>query len=336
MSGKKTWVVTGGAGFIGANLVRVLHEQRPDVRIVVVDKLTYAGNRAYVEDLIDGDRVIFEQVDIADADEVERVFATWAPTGVFHLAAESHVDRSITGPSPFIETNIVGTFTLLEAARRHWIDAGNTGRFLHVSTDEVFGDLGPDDPAFTEETPYHPSSPYSASKAASDHLAYAWHRTYGLDVVITNCSNNFGPYQYPEKLIPVIIRNIRDGKPLPVYGDGTNVRDWLYVVDHAEAILRAFEAGQSGRSYNVGTQNEWQNIRLVELLCDLVDDELGRSGSRNLIHFVTDRPGHDRRYAIDSTRTQAELDWHPRFTFEQALRETVKWYLANFAAFWEI
>lgn len=333
---RKTWVVTGGAGFIGANLVRVIAQSRPDVRVVVLDKLTYAGNRAYVEDLIDGERVVFEQVDIVDSSEVERVFATWSPTGVFHLAAESHVDRSISGPRPFIDTNIVGTYTLLEAARKHWVEAGVAGRFLHVSTDEVFGDLGPTDPAFTEETPYRPSSPYSASKAASDHLAHAWHRTFGLDVVITNCSNNFGPYQYPEKLIPVIIRNLRDRAPLPVYGDGSNVRDWLYVVDHAEALVRAFEAGVSGRSYNIGTQNEWTNLALVELLCDIVDEELGTKDSRSLIRFVGDRPGHDRRYAIDSTRTQRELGWSPRFTFDAAIRETVRWYAEHFGVFWKI
>lgn len=332
----ETWIVTGGAGFIGTNVVRTLRTARPHVRLVVLDKLTYAGNREYLADIIDGDHVYFEQADIADADAVERIFATYAPTGVFHLAAESHVDRSIEGPRAFIDTNILGTFTLLEAARRHWIVAGKKGRFLHVSTDEVYGDLGPEDPAFTEDTPYRPSSPYSSSKAASDHLVHAWHRTYGLDVVITNCSNNFGPYQYPEKLIPVIIRNIRDRKELPVYGDGSNVRDWLYVVDHAEALLRAFEVGQSGRNYNIGTQNEWRNLELVELLCDLVDEETGSKDSRSLIRFVTDRPGHDRRYAIDSTRTQQELGWKARFPFKDALRETVRWYLQNFSTYWKM
>lgn len=335
-----TWLVTGGAGFIGSNLVHLLRRERPDVRLVVLDKLTYAGNRRYLEDVLDGEHVVLEQVDIADEDEVERVFATYTPTGVFHLAAESHVDRSIDGPRPFIDANIIGTYVLLEAARRHWINtpaaagAAPAGRFLHVSTDEVYGDLGPNDPAFTEETAYAPSSPYSASKAASDHLATAWGRTYGLDVVVTNCSNNFGPYQYPEKLIPVIIRNIRDRQPLPLYGDGSNVRDWLYVVDHAEALLTAFEKGVSGRNYNIGTQNEWTNRDLVELLCDLVDEALGTENSRALITYVRDRPGHDRRYAIDPTRTRDELGWRPRFGFDDAMRETVQWYLKNLNSIW--
>lgn len=333
---QKTWIVTGGAGFIGANLVHLLAQRRPDVRLIVVDKLTYAGNRGYLKGVEDGARVVFEQVDIADEAEVERLFVQYRPTGVFHLAAESHVDRSISGPRPFIDSNIIGTYVLLEAARRHWLERGVQGRFLHVSTDEVYGDLGPNDPAFTEETPYRPSSPYSASKAASDHLATAWHRTYGLDVVITNCSNNFGPFQYPEKLIPVVIRNIRDRKAIPLYGDGSNVRDWLYVVDHAEAILTAFEKGVSGRNYNIGTQNEWENKSLVELLCDLVDQQLGTTDSRALIEFVSDRPGHDRRYAIDPTRTKAELGWEPRFRFEEAMEQTVAWYLANLQPMWGV
>ena len=332
----KTWLITGGAGFIGSNLVHLLAEKRPEVRLIVIDKLSYAGNRRYIEDVIDDERVVFEQLDIADEAAIESVFIRYQPSGVFHLAAESHVDRSITGPRPFIDSNIVGTFVLLEAARRHWLEKSREGRFLHVSTDEVYGDLGPEDPAFTEETPYRPSSPYSASKAASDHLATAWHRTYGLDVVITNCSNNFGPYQYPEKLIPVIIRNIRDRKPLPLYGDGSNVRDWLYVVDHAEALLTAFEKGVSGRNYNIGTQNEWQNKPLVELLCDLVDERLGTKNSRELIEFVRDRPGHDRRYAIDPTRTRDELGWRPRFEFEDAMRHTVAWYLENLERIWGV
>lgn len=331
-----TWLVTGGAGFIGSNLVHLLRRERPDVRIIVLDKLTYAGNRRYLDAVLDGTHVVLEQVDIADEAAVERVFAAYAPTGVFHLAAESHVDRSIDGPRPFIDSNIIGTFVLLEAARRHWVNAGVAGRFLHVSTDEVYGDLGPLDAAFTEDTAYAPSSPYSASKAASDHLATAWGRTYGLDVVVTNCSNNFGPYQYPEKLIPVIIRNIRDGKPLPIYGDGTNVRDWLYVVDHAEALLTAFEKGQTGRNYNIGTQNEWTNIALVELLCDLVDEALGRENSRALITYVRDRPGHDRRYAIDPTRTHDELGWRPRFGFDEAMRSTVRWYLDHLDTLWGV
>ncbi len=322
-------LITGGAGFIGANLVRLLHDET-DAEIAVVDKLTYAGNKRYLDGLLD--HIEFYEEDIADADAVARIFDEFQPTGVLHLAAESHVDRSITGPAAFIETNIVGTFVLLDAARQHW--AEGEGRFLHVSTDEVFGSLG-DTGFFTEDTPYDPSSPYSASKASSDHLVRAYNRTYGLDVVLTNCSNNFGPYQYPEKLIPVIIRNIRDKKQLPVYGDGTNVRDWLYVEDHARAIWRVFEAGESGRSYNIGTQNEWQNIELVRLLCDLVDEALGREGSQELITFVTDRPGHDHRYAIDSSRIRDELGWEPQHTFEDAIRHTVHWYLENLGPIWD-
>ena len=330
----ETLFVTGGAGFIGANLVRLLHEQQPEATIVVLDKLTYAGNKAYLGELLEQGQVHFEQVDIASMPEVTRCFDAWKPTGVYHLAAESHVDRSISGPAAFVESNIVGTFTLLECARTLWTSP-EQGRFLHVSTDEVFGSLGPEG-AFDEETPYDPSSPYSASKAASDHLVRAYHRTYGLDAVLTNCSNNFGPYQYPEKLIPVIIRNIRDKKPLPVYGKGVNVRDWLYVEDHARALMQVFERGTSGRSYNIGTQNEWRNIDLVELLCDLVDEALGRpkGDGRKLITFVTDRPGHDARYAIDPTRIQTEIGWAPRIPFDQAIRHTVAWYLEHLGPIW--
>jgi dTDP-glucose 4,6-dehydratase len=324
-------LVTGGAGFIGANLVRLLHDET-SVEIAVVDKLTYAGNRRYLDGVLDD--ITFYEEDIADAVAVDRIFGEFQPDGVLHLAAESHVDRSITGPAAFVETNIVGTFILLEAARKYWVDGNGSGRFLHVSTDEVYGSLG-DDGYFTEDTPYDPSSPYSASKASSDHLVRAYHRTYGLDVVLTNCSNNFGPYQFPEKLIPVIIRNIRDQNPLPVYGDGTNVRDWLYVEDHARALWRAFEAGEAGRSYNIGTQNEWQNIELVRLLCDLVDDALGRDRtSQKLITFVTDRPGHDHRYAIDPSRMRDELGWEPQHSFEDAIQHTVEWYLENLEPIW--
>lgn len=329
-----TWIITGGAGFIGANLVHLLHRIRPDVRLVILDKLTYAGNRRYIRHLVDDERVILEIVDIANEPAVERIFSTYEPTGVFHLAAESHVDRSISGPRPFINTNIMGTFVLLEAARKHWEERGVDGRFLHVSTDEVYGDLGPNDPAFTETTAYKPSSPYSASKAASDHLAAAWHRTYGLDVVITNCSNNFGPYQFPEKLIPVIIRNIRDGKSLPIYGDGSNVRDWLYVEDHAHALLTAFEQGTPGGNYNIGTQNELTNLELVQCLCDITDQLRGTQGARELITFVTDRAGHDRRYAIDPTHTQKSLGWKPQHSFEEALTSTVSWYLEHLQSMW--
>ena len=260
MTTSPRYLITGGAGFIGSNLVHMLREREPDADITVVDKLTYAGNKTYLREHLDAIR--FEEVDIADASAVTSLFEDVRPTGIFHLAAESHVDRSITGPEAFITSNIMGTFVLLEAARGLWLSEEweeAPGRFLHVSTDEVYGSLGPEG-AFTEDTPYDPSSPYSASKASSDHLVRAYHRTYGLDAVITNCSNNFGPYQYPEKLIPVIIRNIRDEKPLPVYGDGMNVRDWLYVEDHCEAIKAAFDKGEAGRSYNIGTENEWTNI----------------------------------------------------------------------------
>lgn len=328
-------VITGGAGFIGANLVHYLLDRAPEAQLVVVDKLTYAGNKKYLEEPLKSGRVDFRQLDIADVAAMASLFDEVEPTGLIHLAAESHVDRSITGPAAFIESNIVGTFSLLEAARKTWLDAGRVGRFLHVSTDEVYGSLGPTG-AFTEDTPYDPSSPYSASKASSDHLVRAYHRTYGLDAVITNCSNNFGPYQYPEKLIPVIIRNIRDHKPLPVYGDGKNVRDWLYVEDHCAAIWLAFQNGQAGRAYNIGTENEFENIKLVELLCDLVDETLGRSGARDLITFVTDRPGHDRRYAIDPSRIRDELGWAPKHTFEDAIGHTVRWYLENFEPIWGV
>ena len=328
-------IVTGGAGFIGANLVHYLAEKLPDAQIAIVDKLTYAGNKRYIEKPLQRGGISLHEIDIADVASMNRLFAELEPTGVLHLAAESHVDRSISGPSAFIHSNIVGTFALLELARSHWIEAERPGRFLHVSTDEVYGSLGPEG-AFTEDTPYDPSSPYSASKASSDHLVRAYHRTYGLDAVITNCSNNYGPYQYPEKLIPVIIRNIRDRQPLPVYGDGKNVRDWLYVVDHVEALWTVFDKGESGRSYNIGTENEWENIKLVRLLCDLVDELTGTTDSQELISFVTDRPGHDRRYAIDPSRIREELGWQPKHSFEDSIRYTVQWYLENFKPLWGV
>lgn len=330
------YLITGGAGFIGANLVHQLAAHAPQARITIVDKLTYAGNLSYIQGPLEQARIDFVQADIADMAAMRDLFARCKPTAVFHLAAESHVDRSIEGPGVFIQSNIVGTYTLLECARALWSGAEHKGRFLHVSTDEVFGSLGPEG-AFDEQTPYDPSSPYSASKAGSDHIARAYHRTYGLDVVITNCSNNYGPYQYPEKLIPVIIRNIRDHKPLPVYGDGKNVRDWLYVKDHCAALIMAMEHGQSGRSYNVGTQNEWSNIDLVRLLCDKVDEALGRdSSSQSLITFVQDRPGHDQRYAIDPTRIRQELGWKPSYAFDEAISATVQWYLQHLSSMWNL
>ena len=331
----QTLLITGGAGFIGANLVHHLLAVEPEATLVILDKLTYAGNLAYLDGALELERVAFEQVDIADFEAVAGVFARHQPSGVYHLAAESHVDRSITGPAAFVQTNVVGTFNLLECARQTWIEGDKTGRFLHVSTDEVYGSLGAEG-AFTEHTAYDPSSPYSATKASSDHLVNAYGRTYGMDVVITNCSNNFGPYQYPEKLIPVVIRNIRDERPLPIYGDGQNVRDWLFVEDHCRALHAVFARGESGRCYNVGTENEWTNLALVERLCDLCDARLGREAgaSRKLITFVTDRPGHDRRYAIDPSRIHDELGWSPTHTFDEAIALTVDWYLEHLGSMW--
>ncbi len=329
-------IITGGAGFIGANLVHYLREHEPDTELIVVDKLTYAGNLKYIAEHLESEqgKVRFVEADIADHDAMRALFDEVSPTGMYHLAAESHVDRSITGPKEFIQTNIVGTFVLLECVREQYA-RGNAMRMLHISTDEVFGELG-EEGFFTEETPYNPSSPYSASKASSDHLVRAYGRTYGIDVVLTNCTNNFGPYQYPEKLIPVIIRNVRDRKPLPVYGQGTNIRDWLYVEDHCSALHAVFTRGESGRSYNVGTQNEWTNLDLVKLLCDLVDAELGSENSQDLITFVEDRPGHDLRYAIDPKRMHEELGWKPAHRFEDTMRYTVKWYLENLGPIWNM
>ncbi|RVU42146.1 dTDP-glucose 4,6-dehydratase [Lujinxingia sediminis] len=328
-------LVTGGAGFIGANLVRYLRREHPQTRVSVVDKLTYAGNRRYLEELIARHEVPLIVADIADREAMEGLFARSDFDGVIHLAAESHVDRSIRGPADFVQTNVVGSFVLLESARRAWEERGIRGRFLHVSTDEVYGSLGPRG-AFSERTPYDPSSPYSATKASSDHLARAYHRTYGMDVVITNCSNNFGPFQYPEKLIPVIIRRLRDGQEVPVYGDGRHVRDWLFVEDHCRALSMAFAQGESGRSYNVGAHNEWTNLDLVYALGDLVDRRMGRPAgtARQMVSFVQDRPGHDRRYAIDATRIRSELGWEPRWSFEEALAHTVDWYLRHMERIW--
>jgi dTDP-glucose 4,6-dehydratase len=329
-------LVTGGAGFIGSNLVRKVIDCPEVARLVNLDCLTYAGRLENLAGLERHPKYAFEKVDLRHKAEVRRVVVDHAITHVMHLAAESHVDRSIEGPGDFIHTNIVGTFHLLEACREAWLRAGSgasaarTERFLHVSTDEVYGSLGPTG-LFTETTPYAPNSPYSASKASSDLLVRAYAHTYGLPTLITNCSNNYGPYQFPEKLIPVVILSVVGRRPIPVYGDGLNVRDWLYVEDHAGALWRVLGAGRPGETYNIGGRNEWPNLRIVELICDLVDElkpELG-GGSRRLITFVKDRPGHDRRYAIDCTKIERELGWTPTHTFERGIRETVRWYLAN-------
>lgn len=325
-------LVTGGAGFIGSAVVRLAVSRGHEV--VNLDALTYAACLENVDEVSDSSLYTFVQADIRDRAALDAVFAKYTPDAVMHLAAESHVDRSIDGPAEFIETNVMGTFNMLEATRQFWQDSGcpDTFRFHHISTDEVFGSL-PADPQiqFTEETPYDPRSPYSASKASSDHLVRAWHETYGLPVVLTNCSNNYGPYHFPEKLVPVIILNALAGKPLPIYGDGSNIRDWLYVEDHADALLLVVERGAVGRSYNIGGENERTNLQLVETLCDILDRKQTKpSGSyRDQISFVADRPGHDARYAIAPTRIRDELGWRPSVTVEQGLERTVEWYLAN-------
>jgi dTDP-glucose 4,6-dehydratase len=323
-------LITGGAGFIGSNLVRHWLELEDGARIVNLDALTYAGNPDNLAGLAErfSHRYRFVRGDICDDDLVAGLFRDEGIDTVIHLAAESHVDRSIDDPASFVRTNVMGTFTLLHAARVAW-DGRREVRFHHVSTDEVYGSLGPDG-LFTELTPYDPSSPYSASKAGSDHLVRAWHRTYGLPVTLSNCSNNYGPYQFPEKLLPLMIMNAVAHKPLPVYGDGRNVRDWLYVRDHCAAIETIVRRGETGATYNVGGHNEWANIDIVNLLCDTLDDLQPsglEGGYRSLITFVTDRPGHDRRYAIDAGRIQRDLGWSPRETFETGLRKTVCWYL---------
>ena len=327
-------LVTGGAGFIGSAVVRSAIVRGHHV--VNVDALTYAACLENVASVADHPNYVFEQVDIRDRAALEIVFAKHTPNAVMHLAAESHVDRSIDGPADFIETNINGTFNMLEAARSYWQAQGKPGgfRFHHISTDEVFGSLGSTG-MFAEDTPYDPRSPYSASKASSDHLVRAWHETYGLPVVLTNCSNNYGPYHFPEKLIPVVILNALAGKPLPIYGDGGNIRDWLYVEDHADALLLVLEKGEIGRSYNIGGENERSNLELVKTLCAILDRLQPRdNGSHaDLITFVTDRPGHDARYAIDPSRIQEELGWKPSVTLEEGMALTVKWYLDN-EAWW--
>ncbi len=322
-------LVTGGAGFIGSAVVRLAVARGHAV--VNLDALTYAACLDNVASVAGSPLYAFEQADIRDRAALDRVLATHRPDAIMHLAAESHVDRSIDGPGDFIDTNVTGTFNLLEAARAYWTRAGKPEgfRFHHISTDEVFGSLG-ETGQFTEDTPYAPNSPYSASKAASDHLVRAWHETYGLPVVMTNCSNNYGPFHFPEKLIPVVILNALAGKPIPVYGTGANVRDWLFVEDHADALLTVLEKGQLGRSYNIGGENEARNIDLVQVICALLDDMHPQGAPHDrLITFVTDRPGHDARYAIDPSRIRTELGWRPSVTLEEGLRRTVQWFLQN-------
>ncbi|MEK7832670.1 MAG: dTDP-glucose 4,6-dehydratase [Acidobacteriota bacterium] len=337
-----TIVITGGAGFIGANFVRYALA-KTDARLVIVDKLTYAGNAASLADALKDNRVHFIQADIADKAAMASLFSECQPTAVVNFAAESHVDRSIDDPSPFIETNIAGTFVLLEAARKHTAklsdEARRAFRFLHVSTDEVYGSLG-ETGLFSETTPYAPNSPYAASKASADHLVRAWHETFGLPTVITNCSNNYGPLQFPEKLIPLMLLNAMDGKPLPIYGDGANIRDWLYVEDHCAGILLALQNGQPGGKYNIGGGNERTNLQIVDRICDEVErilpaaenpalGALGKASYHELKKFVADRPGHDKRYAIDAGKIRAELGWQPAYDFEAGLAKTIRWYFEN-------
>ena len=326
-------LVTGGCGFIGSNLVRYLMTSTKH-QVVNVDKLTYAGNHTSIDDVIDSDRYVFSRTDITDVQALRSLMETESPDWIMHLAAESHVDRSIDGPADFVDTNVIGTFSLLSAAKEYFDrlspDRAETFRFLHVSTDEVYGSLGTSG-KFSETTAYDPHSPYSASKAASDHLARAWHTTYKLPVIVTNCSNNFGPYQYPEKLLPLMILRALKEQSLPVYGQGENIRDWLYVADHVTALMMAIEKGVVGRTYNIGGDCELRNIDLVRQLCEILDEVHPRNSANHaeLITFVDDRPGHDFRYAMDSTRIRRELGWQPQHTFDQRLRETVHWYLEN-------
>lgn len=327
---KKTLMVTGGAGFIGSHVVRLFVNKYPEYRIVNVDKLTYAGNLANLKDIEGKKNYKFVKADIVDAEEMQKLFTVYKFDGVIHLAAESHVDRSIASPSEFIYTNIVGTANLLNAAKFHWADNPEGKLFYHVSTDEVYGSLG-ETGFFLETTPYDPRSPYSASKASSDHLVRAYFHTFNLPIKISNCSNNYGSFQFPEKLIPLFIHNIQNNKALPVYGKGANIRDWLYVVDHAVAIDEIYHRGKLGETYNIGGHNEWKNLDLIKLLCKIMDRKLGREPgtSEKLIKYVKDRAGHDMRYAIDSTKLQNELGWKPSLQFEEGLELTVDWYLEN-------
>jgi dTDP-glucose 4,6-dehydratase len=325
-------LITGGAGFIGSNLIRQILDESPH-RIVNVDKLTYAGNISSLADCAENPRYCFEQADLCDSAALQAIFSKHRPDAVMHLAAESHVDRSIDGPGEFIQTNIVGTYNLLQAAREYIATSSvplSDFRFLHVSTDEVYGSLSADESGFSEITPYSPHSPYSASKASSDHLARAWHDTYGLPVLVTNCSNNYGPLQFPEKLIPVVILKCLRGEPIPVYGKGENIRDWLYVGDHCAALRTVLEEGKPGETYNIGGNNEQTNLDLVKHICAILDElRPGPQSYATLISFVTDRPGHDLRYAIDPTKIHTELGWEPKETFETGFRKTIQWYLEN-------
>jgi dTDP-glucose 4,6-dehydratase len=331
-------LVTGGAGFIGSTLCRYLVSQRGDI-VLNVDKLTYAASLRSLEPIADDARYRFVQLDVGNAARIADLIQEFAPNAIVHLAAETHVDRSIDSADEFIQTNVVGTYVMLDAARKYWMGLPparqHEFRFLAISTDEVYGSLGLKDPAFTETTPYDPSSPYAASKASADHLAHAWYRTHGLPVIITNCSNNFGPYQFPEKLIPITILNAVEGKMIGVYGRGENVRDWLYVEDHVRALAQIIRNGRPGENYNIGARNQRTNLQLVRTICDIVDGVIGdRGGRQSLIHFVADRPGHDLRYAIDPSKVERELGWSPLETFETALRQTVRWYIAN-RSWWE-
>ena len=327
---KRSILITGGAGFIGSHVVRLFVKSYPEYKIVNLDKLTYAGNLENLKDLDDSPNYFFEKGDIQDEKFVASLFDQYAFDSVIHLAAESHVDRSILGPMDFVMTNIVGTVKLLNVAREKWNEDWEGKLFYHVSTDEVYGSLG-EDGLFTEETAYDPRSPYSASKAGSDHFVRAYHHTYGIPVVISNCSNNYGSHQFPEKLIPLFINNIKNNKPIPVYGKGDNVRDWLWVNDHADAIDVIYHKGKAGETYNIGGHNEWKNIDLIRLLCKIMDKKLDKpeGTAEKLIAFVTDRKGHDKRYAIDATKLQEELGWKPSIQFEEGLEKTIDWYLTN-------
>lgn len=334
-SALKTFLVTGGAGFIGSNFVLKLRRANHG-RVVNLDMLTYAGNMKSLEVLNNDKDHIFVRGDIGDREVVGKILAEYKPDAIINFAAESHVDRSIEGPEAFIQTNVVGTFHLIDEVKRYWSalpEPAKSGfRFLHVSTDEVYGSLGREDPAFTEKNTYEPNSPYAASKASSDHLVYSYHKTYGVPVVITNCSNNYGPFQFPEKLIPLVIMNAMNGKALPIYGDGKNIRDWLYVEDHCDGILAVAEKGRPGQSYNIGGNCEWENIEIVKAICGILDEKLPESKFRphaGLMKFVKDRPGHDRRYAINAGKIKNELGWEPKETFASGIRKTINWYLEN-------